>query len=168
MIGGHPPPIALLNRSRALVAAALLVIVAAWEARPESQAVAAVTSPLQAFGARIGDDYFLATYTELEQYWKRLDRESDRLTLVDIGRTEEGRTQWMAVVSSPDNIARLDRYRTISRRLALAEGLSDEEARSLAADGKTTGVRNVFDGDAHRQYEALWHYIQTLPPPTPR
>ena len=88
------------------------------------------------FGSRIGDDYFLATYSQLEQYWKRLDRESDRMTLVDIGRTEEGRTQWMAVISAPQNIARLDQYRDISRRLALAEGLSDMDARALAAEGK--------------------------------
>lgn len=33
----------------------------------------------------------------------------------------------------------------------------------FAADGKTTGVTGIFDGNAHRQYEALWHYIQTLP-----
>ena len=58
------------------------------------------------------------------------------MQLVDIGRTEEGRTQWMAVISSPENLAQLDRYRDISRRLALAEGLTDDQARALAAEGK--------------------------------
>lgn len=33
----------------------------------------------------------------------------------------------------------------------------------FATDGKTTQIRDVFDGDAHRQFDALWHYIQTLP-----
>jgi mono/diheme cytochrome c family protein len=33
----------------------------------------------------------------------------------------------------------------------------------FAADGKTTQIREVFDGDAHRQFDALWHYLQTLP-----
>lgn len=33
----------------------------------------------------------------------------------------------------------------------------------LAPDGKTTGIREVFDGDARQQFDALWHYIQTLP-----
>jgi hypothetical protein len=32
----------------------------------------------------------------------------------------------------------------------------------FAADSQSTGVRSVFEGDAQRQYEALWHYIQTL------
>jgi len=33
----------------------------------------------------------------------------------------------------------------------------------FASDGKTTQIREVFDGDARKQYDALWHYIQTLP-----
>jgi len=97
---------------------------------------AAVTSPRDAFGASIGDDYFLATYSQLESYWKTLDQESDRVSLVDIGRTEEGRTQWMAVVSAPENLARLDRYREIAARLAHAEGLTPDAARALAQEGK--------------------------------
>jgi hypothetical protein len=95
-----------------------------------------LTTPQQEFGTAIGSDYFLATYTQLEAYWKKLDRESDRMQLVDIGRTTQGRTQWMAIISSPENLARLDRYREVSRRLALADGLSDEQARALAAEGK--------------------------------
>jgi hypothetical protein len=58
------------------------------------------------------------------------------MRLVDIGRTEEGRTQWMACVSSPENIAALDGYREISRRLAMADGLTEEDARPWPAEGK--------------------------------
>lgn len=32
----------------------------------------------------------------------------------------------------------------------------------LSADGKTTKIRNVFDGDAGNQFDAMWHYIQTI------
>ena len=39
----------------------------------------------------IGDDYYLATYTQLLSYWQKLDAESDRMTLVDIGKSAEGR-----------------------------------------------------------------------------
>jgi hypothetical protein len=101
-----------------------------------SQPAASVTSPRQQFGAAIGDDYFLATYAQLQAYFQTLDRESDRMQLVDIGRTEEGRPQWMAVLSSPDNLRRIDHYRAIAKRLALAEGLTDDQARLLAREGK--------------------------------
>lgn len=33
----------------------------------------------------------------------------------------------------------------------------------FAVDGKLTQIREPFDGDARKQFDALWHYIQTLP-----
>jgi len=122
-------------RSRALPFMALVAALT-FAPAPQSQSRAAVTPPRAAFGSAIGDDYFLATYTQLETYWKALDRESDRMMLVDIGRTEEGRTQWMAVLSAPENLARLDRYREIASRLARADGLTPDAARALAQEGK--------------------------------
>jgi hypothetical protein len=118
-----------------LVSVALVVSIAHW-ASTQSQVASGITSPKEQFGANIGDDYFLANYTQTEAYWKTLDRESDRMSLVDIGRTEEGRPQWMAVITSPDNGRALDRFKEISRRLAHAKNLTDAEARALAAEGK--------------------------------
>ena len=33
-------------------------------------------------------------------------------------------------------------------------------------DGKTTALTDVLDGDARRQFDAIWHYMQTLPEKT--
>src|SRR5204862_299270 len=73
----------------------------------------------------------------MRDYWRKLDRESDRMRLVRIGTTAEGRPMWMAIVTSPENFRKLARYQEISRRLALAEGLTDAQAHALAAEGKT-------------------------------
>src|SRR5262249_33413932 len=82
------------------------------------------------------DDYCLANYKQLTGYWQRLERESDRMKVVSIGTTEEGRPQLMAVVTSPANHRKLARYQEIARRLACAEGGGDAEAAKLAAEGK--------------------------------
>ena len=95
-----------------------------------------ITTPKEAFGFNLGDDYQLADYKQIETYWKTLDRQSDRMILHDMGKTAEGRTQWMAVVTSPENHRRLAHYRDIAKRLALAEGLNDDQARALAKEGK--------------------------------
>ena len=95
-----------------------------------------VTTPRQAFGFNIGDDYAVVNYTQMEAYWRRLDAESDRMILTDIGPTAEGRRQTMAVISSPANLARLDLYKSIAERLAHADGLSAAEAQALARTGK--------------------------------
>ena len=95
-----------------------------------------VTTPEQQFGHEIGADYELVNYTELYDYFTKLAGESDRMTVQDIGLTEEGRPQVMAVITSPANHADLDRYREISRSLAKADGVAEVEARRLAQEGK--------------------------------
>ncbi len=116
---------------RSAVIAILLLTSAAAAQAPR------VTSPMQEFGHGFGDDYFLASYRQIAAYWEKLARESDRMVLDTIGQTAEGRVQLMAIVTSPANHRNLARYKQISRRLALAEGLTDADAHSLAGEGKT-------------------------------
>src|ERR1043166_1289902 len=96
----------------------------------------AITPPKDALGFSLGDDYKVANYTQLEAYWKKLASESNRMKLVDIGATEEGRHQYMSIITSPDNMKKLDRYKEIAQRLAHAEGLTEDQARALAREGK--------------------------------
>src|SRR3990172_9434874 len=97
---------------------------------------APVTSPRQEFGHDFGDDYFLANYREIAAYWRKLERESDRIVVREIGKTAEGRPHLMAIVTAPENHRNLARYQEISCRLAQAESLTDAEARALAREGK--------------------------------
>jgi hypothetical protein len=101
-----------------------------------NQAPASITSPRSALGFDIGADYQLANHTQLSAYWRTIDRESDRVSVVEYGTTSEGRPMVMAIITSPENHRRLSRYQDIARRLARAEGLTDEQARALAAEGK--------------------------------
>lgn len=95
-----------------------------------------ITTPKEFFGFNVGDDYQEINYTRAEAYWKKLATESNRMKLVDTGRTAEGRTQWMAIISSPENMRNLDHYKEINQRLARAENLTDAQAHALAAEGK--------------------------------
>ena len=44
---------------------------------------------------------------------------------------------YAGIITSPENAKKLDRYKEIARRLSRAEGLTDDEARALAAEGKS-------------------------------
>jgi hypothetical protein len=101
-----------------------------------AQSAPHLTTPTEALGFNVGDDYHVANYTQLEAWWKKLAAESPRMKLESIGKTEEGRDQWMAIVSSPENIRNLAHYKEISARLAHAEGLTEAEAHALAHEGK--------------------------------
>ena len=93
-------------------------------------------TPLQVLGFRPGADYKLADYELLVKYFRALDAASDRVRVVEIGPTAEGRTMIAALITSEANHRRLDRIREISRRLALARGLDEPQARALAAEGR--------------------------------
>src|SRR5581483_8290437 len=116
------------------------LVVLALSALSVCQAVAQssphITTPKEQFGFDLGDDYQLTNYTQLSEYWHKLASESDRMKLVDMGKTAEGRSQYMAIVSSPENVRALEHYRDISKKLALAQGLTDDEAHALAREGK--------------------------------
>ncbi|MFC6019736.1 M14 family zinc carboxypeptidase [Plantactinospora solaniradicis] len=83
-------------------------------------------------------DYKLATYEQIADYYRKLDQASDRMKLVEIGKTSEGRPQLMAIVSSEENLkdSNLNRYRETSVRLSQGDGLSESVARGLAQSGK--------------------------------
>jgi hypothetical protein len=117
----------------------MLLLVAATTAQAQTR----ITTPMEQFGHNIGDDYWLATYTQFVSYWEKLAKESDRMVLDTIGMTAEGRPQLMAIITSPENHRNLARYKEISSRLATAEGLSDEEAKRLAAEGKAVVRRHA-------------------------
>ena len=105
-----------------------------------------VTSPREFFGHNVGDDWYLSNYTQFAEYWRKIDGESDRMAVEEIGKSAEGRPQLMAVITAPENFRNLARYKEIAKRLALAEGLTDEQAHALAKEGKAVVW---FDGGLH-------------------
>jgi len=123
------------------------------------QAQTNVTSPQEQFGSNIGDDYILINYTQLTEYWQKLDRESPRMQLVDIGKTAEDRAQFMSIITSPDNFKKLDHYREIARKLALAKGLTDDEAQRLAKEGKAVVW---IDGGLHASEVVGSHQLMEM------
>jgi hypothetical protein len=122
-----------VSRSRGLATAALLL--AAVATLPAAQS-SSVTTPKQVFGFTVGDDYQLFNYTQYAAYIRKLEKETNRMRIVEIGKTSEGRPMLMAIITSPENLKKLDHYKDISRRLALAEGLTDDQAHALAKEGK--------------------------------
>jgi hypothetical protein len=96
-----------------------------------------LTSPKDEWGHNVGDDYFLANYQQLVAYWRKLEKESPRIHVMDIGMTSHNRPMLMAVITAPENYAKLARYKEISQRLANAEDLTEDQARALASEGKS-------------------------------
>ncbi|MHA8109599.1 M14 family metallopeptidase [Aquirufa sp. A-Brett2-W8] len=124
---------------------------------------AQVPSPKSHFGFNIGDNYHLATFTQTEAYLKKVAASSNRVKLQSIGLTEEGRNQYMVIVSDPANIKNLAKYKAISQRLARAEGLSELEAKTLAKEGKAIvwidgGLHATETVGIHQWIESIYQF----------
>lgn len=95
-----------------------------------------VPHPRDVLGFTPGDDYQLADYGQMQEYFRRLDTASGRVRLDVVGKSTEGRDLFVAVITSEENHARIDRYREIAKRLAMARNLTEADARALAREGK--------------------------------
>ncbi len=132
-----------------------------------------ITTPTEQFGFEIGADYQLLNYTQLQDYWKKLDQESDRMTLLEIGTTAEDRPMVMAIITSTENHQNLDRYREISKRLAHAEDLTESQARELAAEGRAVvwidgGLHATEVVNAQAELELVYQMLSRDDPETMR
>lgn len=121
-------------------------------------------SPQEHFGFGMGDNYMLSNYTTTEAYFKKLADASAKAKLVSIGQTEEGREQWMMIVTSPENHARLEQLRDISVKMARAEGISDEQAKALAKEGKAVvwidgGLHSTETVGIHQLTETIYQVL---------
>lgn len=105
-----------------------------------------IPPPQEILGFEVGADYHLASYQQALEYFRALEQASPMLKLFEMGKTSMGKPMVYAVITSAENMVKLDRLKEISRRLALANDLTDEEARSLAAEGRAVVY---IDGGLH-------------------
>ncbi len=115
-------------------------------------------------GHEIGEDYFLANYTQLKAWWTQLAEKSDRMELDVIGTTSYGQEMVMAVISSPENLARREEIRQISERMArgwdadrdLAEELADKGRAVIWIDGGLHATESIA---GQNPLELVWNMV---------
>jgi len=95
-----------------------------------------IPRPEDVFGFRPGSDYKLAGYDQMLEYYRKLDASSDRIKVIEVGPTAQGRPMILAVISSEANMAELNKYRAISEKLARGR-VTEQEAKELARSGKS-------------------------------
>lgn len=107
---------------------------------------AQLPTPSSVLGHVPGDDFYLANYEDAVKYFHALAAASDRMKMFTVGKSTEGKDIEVGVISSPQNLARLDEYKKTARRLATATDLNDDQAHQLARDSK---VIVHIDGGLH-------------------
>ncbi|HUU52182.1 MAG TPA: M14 family metallopeptidase [Candidatus Heimdallarchaeota archaeon] len=101
-----------------------------------SSYLVAQTSPEEFLGHKVGADGKLADYDQILAYFNKLDSESEKIKVLTIGETVLKKPMILAVITAEENMARLDEYKSIAKRLRDARDLNPEEAKQLAKQGK--------------------------------
>ena len=106
-----------------------------------------IPTPVSVLGHTPGDDFYLADYEDTIKYFHALAAAApDRMKMITVGKSTEGRDIEVAIISSPANIANLDQIKKDAWRMAHATDLNDDSARALA---RSTKIIVHIDGGLH-------------------
>ncbi len=117
-----------MNKSKALPLALILMFLPVL--------LIAQTSPDEFLGHKVGADRQLADYEQIQEYFKKLDSESEKIKVMTFGESTLGKPMILAVITSEENMSNLEKYTDITKRLRNARGLTPEDAKELAKQGK--------------------------------
>jgi hypothetical protein len=134
-------PIRQINRRglASIITAAILTGLLALATTAQAQRKpAAIPSPSSVFGFTPGDDRTVADWKQITDYFARLDKASDRVSVQTIGQSTLGRPLIAAFISAPENIRNLEKYKVMQSRLADPGKIGDDaELNYLIRNGKT-------------------------------
>jgi hypothetical protein len=131
----------MISRRSVVAAVALLLCLAASTApalaqRPATRSVA-IPSPKSVLGFTPGDDRTIADWSQITNYFERLDRASDRVLVQTLGQSTLKRPLIVAFISARENILALEKYKDIQRQLADPRLVTQKLQRDrLIAQGK--------------------------------
>ena len=110
--------------------------------------VARVPTPKSVLGFEPGEDRRLADWPALLRYYQALAKTSDRVRYRELGKSTLGAPFVALLISSPQNLKSLDRYRQLNARLADPRTIrNNREAQEALRDGRaivliTSGIHS--------------------------
>jgi hypothetical protein len=102
-----------------------------------AKAQSQVTSPEKFFGFQLGSDKKMARWDKMVEYYNLLEKEGGgKLRVINTGSTTMGNPFLLVIITSPNNMARLERLREVNARISDPRGLGEQEVRNLVDEGK--------------------------------
>jgi hypothetical protein len=105
--------------------------------------MAKVTSPEEFFGHRLGADRKIARWDKIVEYFNKIETESDRIRIKDMGTTTEGNPFLVVFISSQENIGNIMRLNEINKQIADPNNLSKKEIKPLITEGKAIVIQSM-------------------------
>jgi len=125
-----------------LIVVTFIVLAVGFEPGQSLHAQASVASPEQFFGFQMGADRKLAGWDKLLSYYQQVAKSSNKVKLVELGKTSEGRPFVALFISSPANLARLEQFRAMNAKLSDPRGVPDAEIKRIIAEGRAVVIQS--------------------------
>jgi hypothetical protein len=110
---------------------------------PIAEAQQKVTSPEDYFGFELGSDKNIARWDKIVEYYYLIEKESDKLKVIDMGPSTEGNPFLVVIISSADNLANLKRYQEINAKISDPRGVEESEIKKLVKEGKAVMCQSM-------------------------
>ncbi|MBN1222612.1 MAG: peptidase M14 family protein [Candidatus Aminicenantes bacterium] len=95
-----------------------------------------VPSPEEFFGFRMGSDRNIARWDKIVDYYNLLAEKSAKIEVVDMGPSTMGNPFLLVIISSPENLANLDRLREVNAKISDPRGIAESKIKGLVEEGK--------------------------------
>ena len=96
-----------------------------------------ISSPEEFFGFQMGSEKKIARWDKIVEYFLLLAKTSNRVKVLELGKSTEGNPFLLAIISSAENLRNMEKIREMCWRVAHPKGLSKEEAEDIIKNGKT-------------------------------
>lgn len=111
---------------------------------PALLAAQTITSPDQFFGYRLGSDKHMARWDKIVEYYGVLEKQSGgRMKVINMGPTSEGNPFLAVIITAPANMQKLEHYRDVNLKLSDPRGLTEQQARAFAEEGKAVILQSM-------------------------
>ena len=130
------------NFLRAIQVFALVILVLGFSTQI-IEAQTKITSPEEFFGFKLGSDRKVARWDKIVEYYMLLEKESGKLKVINMGPSTMGNPFLVVIISSPENLANLDRLQEVNAKLSDPRGVPEAEIKKLVKEGKAVMCQSM-------------------------
>ncbi len=102
-----------------------------------------VTNPEEFFGHKLGADRKIARWDKIVEYFNKLQEESPRIKVVNMGPSTEGHPFLAVFISSEKNLNNMDRLQEVNKEIANPGDKEEEEIQELVEEGKAVAIQSM-------------------------
>ncbi|MCW4051179.1 MAG: M14 family metallopeptidase [Candidatus Bathyarchaeota archaeon] len=102
-----------------------------------------ITSPEEFFGHQLGADRKIAHWDKIVEYFWKLQKESKKIKVIDMGPSTEGHPFLAVIITSEENMKNLEKIQETNQQIVAPGDLSEDEVKPMVSEGKAVVIQSM-------------------------